>query len=98
MAGKSKTAPGIGHITKALEEFGMSKIQLGAALGLSNSAVSHWLTIGEAPAWTCLAIECLMRRNKLVHEDHVLVCRVPADKAAAVDSFLNALGITPVNL
>ena len=98
MAGLSKKAPGIGHITKALEEFSLTKAQLSNALGLSNSSVSYWLKEGEAPAWTCLAIECLMRRNKLVHEDHVLVCRVPADKAAAVDSFLNALGITPVNL
>ena len=98
MTGKSKKATGTGHITQALEEFNLTKAQLSNALGMNQGAVSHWLDVGEAPAWTTLAIECLRRRNKLVQEDQVIVCRVPADKAVVVDSFLNALGITPVNL
>ena len=95
---KNHKTVGVVHLENALVEFKMNQTELGEAMGMSSSFISSCLKSRKAPAWTHLATECLRRRNGLHHDDTTLVVKVPGPKKVAVETFLDALGITSVSI
>lgn len=69
--------------------------ELGEALGLSRDTVGHWRRAGMAPAWALPAVEGLVARAGLRAEQAaVMLVSVPANKRVAVESFLDAIGLS----
>jgi len=90
---KNHQKVGTSHLQRAMDEFGLNKSELSAALGMSNGFVSTCMSANEAPAWSQLAVECLFRRQGKHKGEVTLIIKVPGSKKEAVTSFLDALGI-----
>jgi ketosteroid isomerase-like protein len=69
--------------------------ELSIELGLAADTVGHWRRQDKAPAWAVAAAEGLVARAGLRAEQvSVMLLSVPADKRVAVESFVDALGLS----
>lgn len=65
------------HITNAIAKLGYKHVtELADALGVSDSAVSKWIKLNQAPAWTVWAIDGLLGHKGAKTPITSILCRL----------------------
>ncbi len=81
------------NLVSTIEKLEMTATELSLALGMSKTFISNCVLKDEAPMWTDLACECLLRRVRKNENKELYVISIPKPQVSTIKAILNGLDI-----